>query len=307
MKILVTGGAGFIGSNITDALCGLGHDVVVADNLSSGKKANVNHKAKFYELDITDKKAVGEMFMKEKFDIVDHHAAQIDVRKSVADPINDANINVIGALNLFENARINGVKKLIFASSGGTIYGECPNEPPDESAEARPLSPYGITKYAVEFYMKFYQDIHKMNYTVLRYGNVYGPRQDPHGEAGVVAIFSEKMLRREDLNIFGDGKQNRDYVYVGDVVRANVKALDRADKEIVNIGTKAATSVNRLFELMAEITQYGKKPVYQPARAGELFNSVLDNKKAAEVLQWKPEVSIKDGLAKTIEYFRNKS
>jgi UDP-glucose 4-epimerase len=304
MKILVTGGAGFIGSNISDALIGAGHKVVIVDNLSSGKKANINPRATFYKADITDSKKINEIFRKEKIDILDHHAAQIDVRKSVADPSFDARTNILGTLNLLEAAKNNGVKKVIFASSGGTIYGECGKSAPDEKALARPLSPYGITKHTVEFYLNFYAQLYGMKFTVLRYANVYGPRQDPHGEAGVVAIFSQRMLNNEELAIFGDGKQTRDYVYVGDVVKANLAAISRGDNEIINVGTGILTSVNALYREMAKIISYSKKPVYKPARAGELFKSFLNNRKARKVLGWEPKTALHEGLGKTIEYFR---
>jgi UDP-glucose 4-epimerase len=307
MKILITGGAGFIGSNIADAFVKEGHKVIVVDNLSSGNRKNINRKVKFYKADITDKAKIRSIFEKEKPEVVSHHAAQIDVRKSVQDPQFDANVNIVGALNVFESAKDNDVKKFIFASSGGTIYGECPGKAPDENAVARPLSPYGITKFAVEFYLKFYASIYGIKYTILRYANVYGPRQDPHGEAGVVAIFSERMLKGQELLIFGDGKQKRDYVFVGDVVRANVAALKKADNQTINIGTKVGTSVNGLFSEMSRLTGYGKKPVHKPARPGELQNSYLDNGKALKALGWKPSVSLKDGLAVTIDFFKRKS
>jgi len=304
MKILVTGGAGFIGSNIVDAYVSAGHEVSIIDNLSSGKKENINPLAVFYQADITDQIRIKEIFSKNTFDVVSHHAAQIDVRKSVEDPGFDAKINIIGSLNVLENAKNSGVKKIIFSSSGGTIYGECGKTPPDELAPARPLSPYGITKYSLEFYLKFYAEIFGMKYTVLRYANVYGPRQDPHGEAGVVAIFSERMLNNSELYIFGDGEQKRDYVCVSDLVKANVAALAKADNEIINVGTSKATSVNELFALMKDLTLYQMSPVYKPARPGELLYSVLGIKKAKDVLNWQPETPLRDGLEKTINFFR---
>jgi UDP-glucose 4-epimerase len=306
-KVLVTGGAGFIGSNIADAYIAEGCDVVVVDNLSSGRKENINPKAKFYKADITDAKAVHEIFEKEKVELLNHHAAQIDVRKSVADPSFDASTNILGTLNLLEAAKNSGVKKVVFASSGGTIYGECGKTAPDEMAQGQPLSPYGITKYSVEFYLKYYAAIHGMKYTILRYANVYGPRQDPHGEAGVVAIFSNRVLSNQELCIFGDGEQTRDYVFVGDVVKANVAALNKGDNEIINIGTGQLTSVNELFRQMAAINGYTKAPDYKPARAGELFRSFLNNKKAKEILNWEPTMPLKEGLRSTIEYFKNKA
>lgn len=303
MKILVTGGAGFIGSNITDAYIALGHKVAIIDNLSSGKRPNINPKARFCQMDINSDR-VGGIFAKEKFDVVNHHAAQIDVRKSVTDPAFDAKVNIMGSLNLFENAKKYGVKKIIFSSSGGTIYGECGQKAPDELSKANPLSPYGIAKYSVEFYLKYYHSVHGLKYTILRYGNVYGPRQDPHGEAGVIAIFSGKMLDGETVNIFGDGKQMRDYVYVADVVKANVLAIKKGDNEIINIGTGKATSVNRVVKEMSKIISLEEEPVCKPAGSGELFKSFLKIEKARRILKWKPEVPLCDGLKKTIEYFK---
>ncbi|MCX5781724.1 MAG: NAD-dependent epimerase/dehydratase family protein [Elusimicrobia bacterium] len=304
MKILVTGGAGFIGSHIVDGYIAAGYKVAVIDNLSSGKKENINPKAKFYKLDINSKE-IEKIFFKEKFDLVNHHAAQIDVRKSVQDPMFDAEVNIVGALNIFESSRKSKVKKVIFASSGGTIYGECGRKTPDEKADANPLSPYGIAKYSIEFYLKYFLKTYGLNYTILRYGNVYGPRQDPHGEAGVVAIFSGRMLNNEKTVIFGNGNQMRDYVYVGDVARANIFALKKGNNEIINIGTGKASSVNELFKKIAFITDFRKKPVYKPARAGELYKSVLDIKKAKKILKWEPSVSLKSGLEKTVKYFEN--
>lgn len=304
MKILITGGAGFIGSHIADACIKAGHKVTVLDNLSSGKMKNVNPAAKFARCDIRDAGKVSGIFSRGKFDVLCHHAAQIDVRKSVADPGFDANVNIIGTLNLLENAAKTGVRKVIFASSGGTIYGECGRKAPDESAPGRPLSPYGITKYTIEYYLNFYSVIHGMKFTALRYANVYGPRQDPHGEAGVVAIFAGKMLSGETAFIFGDGAQMRDYVYVGDVARANLLALRKADNQIINIGTKRPTSVKALFRMMSAASGNRVRAVHKPARAGELFKSFLEIKKAKRVLGWKPEMPLEKGLAETIDFFR---
>ncbi len=303
MKILVTGGAGFIGSNVVDAYIEKGYEVVVVDDLSSGKKENLNKKAKFYNLDICDK-ALEEVFNKEGIDIVNHHAAQVDVRKSIADPAFDARINIEGSLNILENSRKYKIKKIIFASSGGVIYGECGNLPPNEDSPISPISPYGVSKYAMECYLSTYEKIYGLRYTALRYGNVYGPRQDPYGEAGVVAIFSGKMLNNEEVNIFGDGEQVRDYVYVGDVVKANILCLENGDNEIFNIGTSRSTSVNQLFSEMKELTQYPKQAVYKPLRAGELMRSSLDVGKAEQKLGWKAKVDIREGLKKTIDFFR---
>ena len=302
MKILVTGGAGFIGSNVVDAYIEKGYEVVVVDDLSSGKKENLNKKTKFYKLDICDK-ALEEVF-EEGIDIVNHHAAQVDVRKSIADPAFDARINIEGSLNILENCRKYKIKKIIFASSGGVIYGECSNLPPNEDSPISPISPYGVSKYAMECYLSTYEKIYGLKYTALRYGNVYGPRQDPYGEAGVVAIFSGKMLNNEEVNIFGDGEQVRDYVYVGDIVKANILCLENGDNEIFNIGTGKSTSVNQLFSEMKELTQYSKQAVYKSLRAGELMRSSLDVKKVEQKLGWKAKVDIREGLKKTIEFFR---
>ncbi len=305
LKILVTGGAGFIGSNIADAFIQEGHSVSIIDNLSSGSRKNINPRAKFFKADITDKRRVADIFKKGRFDVVDHHAAQIDVRRSVEDPGNDARMNILGSLNLLDNCRRTGVNKFIFASSGGTIYGECGKKAPDETFTGNPLSPYGIAKFTVEFYMKFYAQIFGLKYTILRYANVYGPRQDPHGEAGVVAIFSQRMLKGEPIKIFGDGKQTRDYVFVGDVVRANCAALTRGDNDTFNVGTGKLTSVNELAKRMASLSGYTLKPNYMPARAGELLKSFLNARKAGRVLGWKQKVKLDQGLEETISFFRS--
>ena len=305
MKILVTGGTGFIGSNVVDAYIEKGYEVVVVDDLSSGKKENLNKKAKFYKLDICDR-SLEEVF-EEGIDIVNHHAAQVDVRKSIADPAFDARINIVGSLNILENCRKYKTKKIIFASSGGVIYGECGSLPPNEDSPVSPISPYGVSKYAMERYLSTYEKIYGLKYNVLRYGNVYGPRQDPYGEAGVVAIFSGKMLNREQVNIFGDGEQVRDYVYVGDVVKANILCLENSDNEIFNIGTGKSTSVNQLFSEMKELVHYSKETVYKPLRAGELIRSSLDVGKAEQKLGWKAEVNLKEGLKNTIDFFRGKT
>lgn len=303
MKILVTGGAGFIGSNIVDALILKKHKVVIIDDLSTGNLKNVNKKAKFYKFSVTDGKQINKTFEKEKFDIVIHHAAQLDVRKSVEDPLFDADVNIKGSLNILEACKNTKVKKIIFASSGGTMYGECPGKAPAETVPANPLSPYGVAKNSVENYIKSYSAIYGLKYTVLRYANVYGPRQDPHGEAGVVAIFIGKMLKNQEVLVFGDGKQMRDYVFVSDVVNANLQALNKGNNEIFNIGTQTVFSVNQLAKEIANITGYKLKPTYMPKRSGELFKNFLNISKATKALGWKPQVSIQTGLKKTVEYF----
>lgn len=306
MKILVTGGAGFIGSNIVDALIEKKHKVVIVDNLATGNIKNVNKKAKFYKVSVCDKKKIDDIFKKEKIDIVIHHAAQLDVRKSVEDPCFDADVNIKGTLNILEACKNTKVKKIIFASSGGTIYGECKTKAPDEKSFANPLSPYGVAKLSVEHYIKAYSALYGLKYTILRYANVYGPRQDVNGEAGVVAIFIGKMTANKEVFVFGNGKQLRDYVYVKDVVSANIKSLTKGNNEIINIGTQKTFSVNQLVKELSLITNYKNKPVFKPKRNGELFKSFLNISKAKKVLNWTPQVSIKEGLKNTVDYFINK-
>lgn len=305
MNILITGGAGFIGSNIVDAYVAAGHKVTVVDNFYTGKKANLNPKAGFCKLDIR-KRELENVFRKGRFEVVNHHAAQIDVRKSVDDPSFDAGVNILGLLNVLELCRKYGVKKVIFSSSGGTIYGECPGKAPDENAPANPLSPYGVAKFTSEKYLEVYRSLYDLNYVALRYGNVYGPRQDPHGEAGVVAIFAMRMLKGEPVLIFGDGKQLRDYVYVKDVVGANLRALKNGKSGIFNVGTGGATSVNKLFTSLAGLTGYNKKAVYKPQRPGELQRSVLNIKRSSHILGWQPKTNLNQGLAETVNFFRTK-
>ena len=305
MKILVTGGAGFIASHVADAYIDAGHDVVIFDNLITGNRANVNPKARFYEIDIRDA-GVRNIFASERFDAVNHHAAQMDVRKSVDDPINDASINILGTLNLLENCKAFGVKKFIFASTGGAIYGEQDYFPADENHPTRPLSPYGISKLTIEKYLFYYQLVHGLNPFVLRYANVYGPRQNPHGEAGVVAIFSTKLLQGDQPVINGDGKQTRDYVFVKDVVRANLSALSSGMHECVNIGTGVETDVNELFNRLSSLTKKNMKEVHGPAKEGEQLRSVLSAARAKQVLKWSPTTGIDKGLEETVDFFRRR-
>lgn len=305
MKILVTGGAGFIGSHIADRYLELGHEVVIVDNLVTGQRENIPKKSTFYETDICDSD-LSQIFEKEKPDVVCHQAAQMDVRKSVDDPMYDATVNVLGGLNLFQNCVKHKVKKVIFASTGGAIYGEQDYFPADENHPLRPLSPYGITKLTTEKYLYFYLQTHKLNHTILRYANVYGPRQNPHGEAGVVAIFSTKMLKDEQPIINGDGKQTRDYVYVGDVVAANEIALKTAENKIYNIGTGIETDVNVLFNKIKEAMGKDVPEVHGEAKAGEQLRSVLDNSLIQKEQGWKPSVSLLEGLKMTVEFFKQK-
>jgi len=305
MKILVTGGAGFIGSQVADRYLAEGHEVVVVDDLSTGKTKNVNPKARFYHLDICHPD-LENIFINEKPEVVNHHAAQIDVRKSVANPVFDARVNILGMVNLLEKSLQYGVKRFIFASSGGAIYGEQPEEtpPPDEETPLHPISPYGVAKAAGELYLYYYQTMHGLNYVALRYGNVYGPRQDPFGEAGVVAIFTKKLLAGEQPVINGDGRQTRDYVFVDDVVEANVRALNCSISGAFNIGTGIETNVNQLFRMLVEITGKTMAEVHGPPKAGEQKRSVLNCQKASNLLKWKPKVSLMDGLRQTVEYFK---
>lgn len=324
MSILVTGGAGFIGSNLVDGLLAAGHQVVVVDNLSSGKREHLNGKARFYELDIGDPE-LDEVFAREHIDLVDHHAAQIDVRHSVADPQGDARTNILGLLNILECCRRHGVQGVAFASSGGVVYGEPSKLPATETFPKGPLSPYGVSKLASEFYLCYYAQVMGIPYVTLRYGNVYGPRQDPHGEAGVVAIFGEKLLRGETPVIYGDGDQVRDYVFVGDVVRANLLALQclrvpaggrgsgsaapggcAINDFAFNIGTGQGASVNELFALLKEITGFQGEATHEPERTGELRRIFLDANKAKEHLGWEPEVSLREGLRRTVAYLAGK-
>ena len=306
MKILVTGGAGFIGSNVTDALIDAGHEVAIIDNLTTGKKENLNPKAQFHQIDLRDK-AVDEIIAGFQPEIIYHIAAQIDVRKSVADPIYNAEVNEIGTLNLLEAARKNNVKKIIFSSTGGALYGEVEKKSgADENHPQEPISPYAITKRSVEMYLYAYKVLYGLTYTILRYGNVYGPRQDPLGEAGVIAIFCGKMLKGEVPTIFGDGKQLRDYVYVGDVAAANLLALDHGDNQIYNIGISKGVSVNELFAHLKDLMKFDKDAVYAPPRAGELFRSVLNCKKIKKEQGWKPKVQIKKGLKLTLKWYKTK-
>jgi UDP-glucose 4-epimerase len=305
MKIAVTGGAGFIASQIADAYVAAGHEVIVIDNLITGKRVNVPRGAKFFEADIRAPE-IAEIFRSERPQVLSHHAAQLDVRKSVADPAFDADVNLLGTLNLLEAAREVQIERVIFASSGGAVYGEPSVFPAPESHPHRPISPYGITKSTGEHYLAFYHAVHGIPYTALRYSNVYGPRQDPHGEAGVVAIFANLLLQGEAPTIYGDGKQTRDYVYVGDVVRANLAALESDFVGPLNIGTGTETDVNELCERMRGITGCPHPAKHAPARAGEQQRSVIAIGLAREVLGWRPEVTLNEGLRRTIEFFRSR-
>ena len=305
MKILVTGGAGFIGSHVVDAYVEAGHDVVVVDDLSSGARANLNPAAAFYQVDIRQPE-LGEILVAERPDLVNHHAAQIDVRRSVADPAFDADVNVLGSINLLESARAAGVRKVIYISSGGAIYGEPERLPCDELHPVRPLSPYGVSKYTVEQYLRSYRQSYGLDYTVLRYANVYGPRQDPHGEAGVVAIFCSQMLAGETPIVHGSGEQARDFVFVADCARANLLALDRGAGRAYNLGTGTGTSINALAALLKDLIDYDGPVAHGQAKAGEVFRITLDASRAREELEWEPQVNLTDGLRHTVAYFQTR-
>jgi UDP-glucose 4-epimerase len=306
MKILVTGGAGFIASQIADAYILDGHKVHILDNLSTGFKKNINPNAIFINSDITSQ-SILSLFEKEKFDVVNHHAAQIDVRKSVNDPVFDANTNILGTINLLQAAVKTGVKKFMFASTGGAVYGEQDYFPADERHPTNPVSPYGITKLSIEKYLFFYKIEYKLNYTILRYANVYGPRQNPFGEAGVVAIFANKLLKHENPIINGDGNQTRDYVFVEDVVKANVITLSDSISDIYNVGTGIETSVNELFAKLNQISSGKALEKHGPAPKGEQARSVITSDKLYKKFNWKPSIKIEEGLKKTFESFKSKN
>lgn len=303
MKFLVTGGAGFIASHIVDSLIYDGNEVVVVDDLSTGKEANLNPKAKFYKIDICSSE-ISAVFEMEKPDYVNHHAAQISVVRSTLEPELDIRLNIIGSLNIIEQSVKYGVKKLIYASTGGAIYGEPEYLPADEEHPVKPLAPYGIDKHTVEHYLYMYNVLYGLKYTVLRYANVYGPRQDPHGEAGVIAIFSQKMLNGERPRIFGDGTATRDYVYVGDVVEANMIAIEKGNGGIYNIATNRETSVNELFNLLKKEFSFDQEAIYENKRPGEVQRIYLTNEKAKRELGWVPKVSFEEGIKRTVEFYR---
>jgi len=305
MRILVTGGAGFIGSHVVDSYIEAGHDVFVVDDLSTGKRENLHPKAHFLHADILDL-AVRKLLASEKIDVVNHHAAQMDVRRSVADPLFDARINLLGMLNVLEGAREAKVKKVIFSSSGGTVYGEQTMFPASEDHPTQPISPYGVSKRAGEHYLYFYSVEYGIPYIALRYANIYGPRQDPHGEAGVVAIFTLRLLSGNQPIINGDGKQTRDYVFVKDVAQANLAALQTNYCGPINIGTSIETDVNQLFHHLRTLTNSALPELHGPAKSGEQRRSVLAWNRAQEVLGWSPTVEIGEGLRQTVEFFRSR-
>ena len=302
-KVLVTGGAGFIGSHMVDRLLELDYKVVVMDDLSTGKIKNLDSGAVFHHTDITQP-AMGDIIQKEQPDLVFHMAAQTSVTQSTKDPIGDANSNVLGTLRLLEASRRVGVEKIIYSCTGGALYGDPDNIPVADDAPLAPVSPYGMSKWVAEQYLNFYYRLYRLRYTSLRYGNVFGPRQDPHGEAGVVAIFSQAMLEGKQPSIFGDGAQERDFISVFDVIDANLAAIDRGDGKAMNIASGEATSVNRIFELLQRITGYKWDPLHAPQRSGEVYRIALDSSRAAQEIGWSPRVSLEEGLRMTVDYFK---
>ncbi len=303
MKVLVTGGAGFIGSHISDGLIDEGYEVIVVDDLSAGKEDNIHEKANFYKLDIQSS-SLEDVFRKEQPDFVNHQAAQKDVRVSVSDPIYDAKINILGTINLLQNCMKYKVKKIVFASTGGAMYGEQETFPATETHPVRPISPYGITKLVAEHYMHYYKTLYGLDYVSLRYSNVYGPRQDPFGEAGVVAIFVQKLLNGEQPIINGDGKQTRDFVYVEDVVKANILAIKNNVSDcIFNIGTGNEISINQVFNDLREIINTSIDKKHGPPNQGEQQRSVIECSKAKKILCWEPKILLIDGLKKTCRFF----
>ncbi len=306
MKVLVTGGAGFIASHVVELFIEKGYEVVIVDNLSTGRRSNLHPKAKFYEMDIRDPK-LHDVFAAEKPDFVNHHGAQMDVRKSVADPQFDADVNVRGSINLLDAARHNGVKRVVYISTGGAVYGEPEYLPCDEKHPINPICPYGASKHTVEHYLFMWKYLYGLEYAVLRYPNVFGPRQDPHGEAGVVAIFTGLMLAGKPVTINGDGQQQRDFVYVGDCASANLLVTEHPDANgIYNVGFGKPTDVNEIFTALKGITGYPYAANYGPAKAGETRKIYLDATRIRTQLGWAPTVTLEDGLARTVEYFREK-
>lgn len=305
-KVLVTGGAGFIGSHLVNGLLDSGYSVAVVDDLSSGQLRNLNHQATFYHCPINDPKLV-QIIQREGPEVIFHLAAQSSVRRSTLDPVADADSNVLGTIRLLSAAAAEGVDKIVFSSTGGAIYGNPDTIPCDEETPANPITPYALSKYVSELYLDLYRRTYGLEYTILRYANVYGPGQDPNGEAGVIAIFAGLMLRGRSPNIYGDGLQERDFVYVSDVVEANLAAVYRGDGGIYNIGTGAPVTIKRIHSLLQECTEFHEEPVYLPRRAGEVLKIALDSSRAARELSWEPRVSLEEGLRHSVDYVRASS
>ncbi|PKM82437.1 MAG: UDP-glucose 4-epimerase [Firmicutes bacterium HGW-Firmicutes-14] len=305
MKVLVTGGAGFIGSHTVDRLAARGAEVVVADDLSTGKKENINPAAKFVKVDISTE-MLEEVFADQQPQFVIHLAAQVSVPRSVINPVRDCTTNILGTVNLLENCRRYGVRKVVYASSAA-VYGNPAGTTLSEEDSTAPLSFYGVSKFTPEHYLRVFNNLYGLNYTILRYANVYGPRQDASGEGGVVSIFASRALTGQSPVIFGDGEQTRDFVYVEDVAEANISALSGGDRMVMNIGTGDRLSVNRLWSLMSGITGADDlKPVYSDPREGDIMHSCMDVRKAVSALGWKPVFPVREGLVRTLDYYRGK-
>ena len=302
MKVLVTGGAGFIGSHIVDKLIARGDEIIIVDNLSTGKSENINKEAKFYNVDISSDE-LGEVFKKEHPEYVIHLGAQVDVNKSIKDPLYDAQINIIGSLNILENCKRYGIKKIVYSNSGGAGSGEPQYLPVDENHPIDPLAPYGVSKHTVEHYLSVYHKIHGLAYVSLRYANVYGPRQDPFGEGGVVAIFCYNLMHNKPSKIFGTGEQTRDFVYVGDVADANIAALDYDKSDCFNVSTNVEITINDLYNEIKNIAEASVDPLYVDARKGDIFRSVLSCDKIKKFLKWNPQVTLNAGLKETMAFF----
>jgi UDP-glucose 4-epimerase len=308
MRILVTGGAGFIASHVVDAYLALGHDVAVVDDLSRGARRNLSPGMRLYEVDICDHNALDQVFVAERPEVINHHAAQMDVRRGVQEPVFDATVNILGSINVLNLAVKNGTKRIIYASTAGAAYGEPDQLPVREDSPVQPITPYGISKHTVEHYLFTYRALYGLEYVVLRYGNVYGPRQSSKGEAGVFAIFSEQLLAGAQPVFFGDGDKTRDYVYVGDVAQANVNALDRGSGEIFNIGTGVPTRDEEVFSLVRTLlSQPNVEPTKVAVRPGEIQNIYLDISKADRLLGWKPDVPLAEGAEATVNFFRQQA
>ena len=305
MKILLTGAAGFVGSHVADAYLGAGHEVIVVDDLSRGRKANISPKCRFHCCDIRDRKVIESIFSAEKPDVVNHHAAQMDVRRGVREPIFDAQVNILGGINLIEAAVANGVKRFIYIGTAGAGYGEPDRVPVAEDHPINPITPYGISKHTIEHYLFTFRFLYGLDYVVLRYGNVYGPRQSSQGEAGVFAIFSEQILAGVQPVIYGDGSKIRDYVYISDVVAANIAALNAGTNEIFNISSGVQTRDQEVFDLVRDLLGKPVQPKYVPRRPGEIDRICLDISKAERLLGWKPEVSLAEGARRTVSFFQS--
>ena len=307
MRILVTGGAGFIGSHVVDAYIAAGHQVAILDNFSTGKDANVNPRAEVHRVDVRDRPGVDRVIASFRPDLVNHHAAQAEVPKSVADPALDAEVNVIGGINLLKSSADHGVKKFIFISTGGALYGEPDVAPADEDHPVRPLSPYGTAKYCFEQYLGTFKRTYGLEYTVLRYANIYGARQDFESEEGrVIAIFASRMLAGQPLTIDGDGGQSRDMLHVGDAATANLAALERGAGGTYHVSSGVDVSVNELFRKLSILTGYSQEPAHGPRRKGDVYRIALDHSRASRELKWEPRVPLEEGLALTVDYFRER-